>query len=210
MLLRAFYLWKCPFDIQLLELCGVHENAGLAAWERESFVLSWWSVVWVHYEQQQQKFLAVSYCYVSSSVCDSTACWSPQNPPCIYPVLDCLWITANKWWLLWHELLFLEKRENAPELIPGHYYLCFCVKSFIIWIHQMPESLSQESQRSETDLINQLITWLSLLYTQHMYFWLLLTVAWIICIAKDLNTEINLLQMLTCGWQSASFSDLRY
>lgn len=54
------------------------------------------------------------------------------------------------------------------------------------------ESLSQESQRSEPDLINQHITWLSLLHIQHMCFSLLLTVAWIIYIAKDLNTAIFL------------------
>lgn len=188
----------------------MHENAGLAVWGREFCVLGWWSVVWVQYVQEQQKFLVVSNCYVSSSGCDSIACWSPQNHPCVYSVLDCLWITAKKWWLLWHELLLPEKHENAPELIPGHHCLCFCVKSFRIWKHQMPESLSQESQRSETDLINQLITWLSLLHTQHMYFCLLLTVAWILCITKDLSTEINLLQMLTCGWQHPSFSGLRY
>lgn len=106
MLLRAFYLWKCPFDIQLFKLCGLHENAGLASWRREFCVLNWWSVECVQHKQQQQKFLVMSHCYVSSSGCDSTAYWSPQNHPCIYPVLDCLWITANKWWLLWHNCPF--------------------------------------------------------------------------------------------------------
>lgn len=201
MLLRAFYLGKCPFDIQLLDLCS--------AWKcwigslREFCVLSGCSM-----NNSNRSFLWwLTFMFPAQGVTAQLAEVHRIIPVCIP---DCLWITANKWWLLWHELVLPEKHENAPELIPGHHNLCFCVKSFIIWKHQMPESLSQESKRSEIDLINHYIMWQSLLHTQHMYFSLLLTVAWILCIAKNLNTEINLLQMLTCGWQHPSFSGLRY
>lgn len=162
-------------------------------------------VEWVQHEQQQQELLAVSYHYVSILGCDTITCWSPQLVSSLY--LSSPWLSQNYCKQSGDfcdiDCCFLGSKKMQLNSFQVTTTLAFvfevlssknirCLKE---------ENLSQESQRSEPELINQRIMWLSLLHIQHMYFCLLLTVAWIIHIAEDQNTAIFLtvsMKLISC------------
>lgn len=181
--------FKEPLNCEYAPL--IYDRWSFVAWGR-LFVLN----------RYNMELLAVSYCHGSIL---GIACWSPWLVWSLHPSspwlsqnycrqsggfcgMDCCSLRSKK--------MQLNSFQVTSTLGFVLEFLSFrnikCLKA---------ESLSQEIQRSDSDLINQHITWLSLPQIQHVYFCLLLPLAWIISIAKDLNTAVFLtasMKLISC------------